>query len=369
MGICDTGDCQYQDVVESKPLEKPDDLAAQGSYFDEMYPFGIPEGNLADIDAPQGDAAFDFDGFDFGQHAFQGVDGGFTAPDTPQSSFTDQRYVSIPSQSQTHPGLRWRPLEQPVQQFQYPDPDIFAQPQIAPAPYYPPQPLLSANAMTPHNFGAITPPGQQFSSVNRPLFLHGNAGPPPATAGMFLYEPIQNYQDDRAFNPEDLALSDVPEDLVATAIREGWALPGDSAPRSVPVGDHTQQCPPLSDDLFIPDTGNGSDSDVPDSDGEYEPSSSARAKRPRRNKPSRPQAILPNGGVKKGRPCAKPQTDERRRVNERRMEGYYRRKYDQGNLEKARKQSKESYWRRKQRRIEAGEKVRSYNAPKRGRSN
>ena len=364
MGVSDIGDSQFLDVVESKAVEKPDDLAAQGSYFNDMYPFGIPEGNLADVDASQGDATFDFDGFDFGQHAFQGVDGGFTTPDTPQSSFTDQRYVSCPSQSQTHLDSRWRPLEQPVQQFQYPDPDIFAQPQIAPVPYYPPQPLLSANTLTPQNFGAITPPGQQLSSINRPLFLHGNMGPPPATAGMFLYEPIQTYHDDGAFNPEDLALSDIPEDLVATAIREDWALPGDSAQQSVPVGNHTQQRPPLSDDLFIPDTRHDSDSD-----GEFEPSSSARAKRPRRNKPSEPQAILPNGEVKKGRPCAKPQTEERRCVNERRMQGYYRRKYDQGNLEKARKQSKESYWRRKQRRIEAGEKVRSYNAPKRGKLN
>lgn len=177
-------------------------------------------------------------------------------------------------------------------------------------------------------------------------------GPPPATAAMFPYEPVQNYQDGRLFNPEDLALSD--EDLVATAIREGWALPGEN----------TQQCP-HPDDLFIPDTVNDCDSE---SDGEYEVISSARAKRPRRNKPARPQAILPNGEVKKGRPCAKPQTEERKRINQRRMEGYYRRKYDQGNLEKARQQSKESYWRRKQRRIEAGEKVRSYNAPKRGTS-
>ena len=180
-------------------------------------------------------------------------------------------------------------------------------------------------------------------------------GPPPAAAGIYPYKSIQTYQDNGAFNPEDLALSDIPDDLVATALREGWALPEDSTRHVF-----------HPDDLFIPDKRDDSDADIFDSD--YHPSSSSPAKRPRRTKPSRPQAILPNGAVKKGRPCAKPQTEERKRVNQRRMEGYYRRKHDQGNLEKARQQSKESYYRRKQRRIEAGEKVRSYNAPRRGRS-
>ena len=187
-------------------------------------------------------------------------------------------------------------------------------------------------------------------------------GPPLGMTDSFtLYEPIPNYQDDGAFNPEDLALSVASEDLVATAIREGWTLSGDSTTQAAFQGD-----------LFSPDMCNDADFDItnaPDFDGEYMPSSSAKAKAPRRNKPSKSKPAVQNGGVKKGRPCAKPQTEDRRRINERRMEGYYRRKYDQGNLEKARQQSRESYWRRKQRRVEAGEKVRSYNASKRARAN
>lgn len=358
MGVSDMGDFQHESLIDPSFLTIPDDVAAQGSSIDEMYPFGIPVGDFAD--APQGDAAvdFDFDGFDFDQPAAQGVEGGFTIPTTPQSSFPDQRYFSFPPQSQTHPISAWRPLVQPVEQFHYPDPEFFYQSSITSEPYYPLQPPPSVNTMTRHNFAAITPPGQQFSSIDHPLFLHGNMGPPPATAEMFPYEPIQTYQDNGAFNPEDLALSDIPEDLVATAIREGWVLQS------------TQQGA-LPDDLYIPNIYNDGDlnlSDVSDSDGEYKPSSFAKAKRSRRNKPSRPKAMLPNGETKKGRPCAKPQTEERRRINERRMEGYYRRKHDQGNLEKARKQSKESYYRRKQKKIEAGEKVRSYNAPRRGKA-
>ncbi|KAF6234820.1 hypothetical protein HO173_007040 [Letharia columbiana] len=358
MGVSDMGDFQYQSIVNPSLLTNPDDSAGQGPFFNDMYPFGISEGDFAD--APRADATLDFDDFDFNQQALQSVDGGFDIPTTPQSSLADQRYVSFLPQSQTLPSSVWRPLEQPVQPFNYPDPEIFSQSPIDPTPYYPLQPLPSDNTMTQHNFGAITPPGQQFSSIDHPLFLHGNMGPLPATAGMFQYEPISNYQDDGAFNPEDLSLSAVPEDLVATAIREGWALPGYITQQSAP-----------HDDLFVPNTGNDNDSDIsdaPDSDEEYKPSSFAIAKRSRRSRPSQNKAILPNGEVKKGRPCAKPQTTERMRINERRMEGYYRRKYDQGNLEKARQQSKESYWRRKQRRIAAGEKVRSYNALKRGTS-
>lgn len=359
MGVSDMGDFQYQSLVDPSLPTNPEDPAAQGPSFDEMYPFGLPGGDF--IDASQCDAAFDFDGFDFDQPAIQSADGGFAVPATPQSSFKDQRYVSFPSQSQAHPSSVWRPLEQPVQQYNYPDPEIFSQPPIGLTPYYPLQPLPSTNTMTQHDFRAITPPGQQFSSIDRPLFLHGNTGPPPAPMGMFQYEPIHQYQDDGAFNPEDLALSDIPEDLVATAIREGWALPGD----------HTQQ-DTLPNDFFVPEIGNDGSADLseaPDSDVDYKPSSSAKSKRSRRNKRSKPQAILPNGEVKKGRPCAKPQTEERRRINQRRMDGYYRRKFDQGNLEKARQQSKESYYRRKQRKVEAGEKVRSYKAPKRGKAN
>lgn len=358
MGISNMGDFQFENPVDPSLTPISDGLAAQDS-FEEMYPFGIPGGDFAD--APQGDASFDFDRFDFDQHAVQGVDGDLATATTPQSSFPEQRYVSSLPQSQTHPSSVWRPLEQPVEQFLYPDPEIFSQTSTTPHLYHPLQPLPSANTMAQHNFGAITPAGQQFSSIDRPLFLHGNMGPPLAITGTFPYEPIPNYQDDGAFNPEDLALSAVPEDIVATAIREGWVLPGDNTQQGV-----------LHDDLFIPDMGSDSDfdiSDAPDSDGEYVSSSFAKARGSRRNKPSKPKAMLANGEVKKGRPCAKPQTEERRRINERRMEGYYRRKYDQGNLEKARQQSRESYWRRKQRRVEAGEKVRSYNASKRGKSN
>lgn len=358
MGISDMGDFQYESLLDSSLLAG---LEAQGSSFDEMYPFGIPEGDSTE--APQADATFDFDGFDIEQQATQGVDSGYTLPTTPLSSFPDQRYVPFPTQSQTHPGSVWLPIGLPTQQFHYPNPEDLSQPQMTSTPYYPLQPLPSANTMTPHNFSAMTPPGQQFSSLDRPLFVHGNLGAPAAEAGMFQYEPIQTYQDDGIFNPEDLALT--PDDLVATAIREGWALSQEN---------NTQQDPCL-DDLFIPDVGNDNDFDASDADEEYKPSSSSsRAKRSNRrsnnrvSKPSRSQATLPNGEVKKGRPCAKPQTDERRRVNQRRMEGYYRRKHDQGSLEKARMQSRESYWRRKQRRIEAGETVRSYN-PGRGRSN
>ena len=338
------GDFQYENLVDPNLLTVPDDPAAQGSSFDEMYAFEIPGPDFTD--APQADATFDFDRFEFDPHAIQGVDGGFVLPTTPQSSFPDQRYVPLLPQSQTHPSSVWRPLEQPVQQFHYPDPEVLSRS----TPYYPPRSVPSSRVMTQYNFGAITPPGQQFSSIDGSLFSHGNTDLPPGAAGMFQYTPIPPYTDDRAFNPEDLALSDIPEDLVAAAIRDEWALPGN----------HNTQQDLLPDNLFIPDTGNDSDSD-----GEYRPrSSSATTKRIRRSRPSsKPKTILPNGEVKKGRPCAKPQTADRRRINERRMEGYYRRKYEKGNLEKARQQSKESYWRRKQRRIEAGEKVRSYNAP------
>ena len=353
MGISDMCDFQYESHMDPSLLA---DLEAQGSSFDEMYPFGIPEGDSTD--APQADASFDFDGFDFDQQATQGVDSGCILPTTPQSSFPDQRYVSFPIQSQTYPGSVWRPIEQPTQQFHYPDPETISQPQITTTPYFPHQPLPSANTMMPHNFGGITPPGQQISSIGHELFLHGDLGIPLAEAGMLPYEPIQNYQDNGSFNPEDMALSAIPEDLVATAIREGWALTEDNAQQG-----------PRPEDLFVPDAGNDSELDASDADGEFKPSSSsAKAKRSSRriNKPSRPQAVLQNGEVKKGRPCAKPQTEERRRINQRRMEGYYRRKHDQGNLEKARLQSRESYWKRKQRRIESGEKVRSYN-PNKGR--
>ena len=351
MGMSDMGDFQFQSLVDpGLPTDPPS--------FDEMYAFGIPGGDF--IDASQCDATFDFEGFDFEQPAIHGVNGGFAVPTTPQSSFPDQRYVSLPSQSQTHPSSVWRPLEQPVQQLNYPDPEIFSQPPIASTPYYPLQPFPSSNMMMQNDFGAITPPGKQFSSIDHPLFLHGNIGPPPDPIGIFSYEPIQAYQNDGAFNPEDLALSAIPEDLVLTAIREGWAL----------SRDNTQQGP-LPYDLFDPDHGNDGDaelSDACDSEADCKPSSSAKAKTTRRSKRSRPQAVLPNGEVKKGRPCAKPQTEERKRINQRRMDGYYRRKYDQGNLEKARQQSKESYYRRKQRKIEAGENVRSYKAPKRAKT-
>lgn len=355
--MADTGDFHYDSFLDPCLIPSSDELVAQGSSFDELYPFDIP-GDFAD--APQGDAAFDFD---FDQHPVQdAVDVDFATTTAPQSSHPDQRYVDPLPQSQTHPSSIWRPLEQPVKQYQYPEPDIFSQNIMAPKPYYPLQPLPSANTMMQHNFGSLTPVGQQFSSIDQPLFMHDNMGPSLAMTDEFgTYEPIPNYQDDGAFNPEDLAFSAASEDLVAVAIREGWTLPGDSTTQAAIQGD-----------LFNPDMCNDSDFDIanaPDSDGDYMPSSSAKAKAPRRNKPSRSRARVQNGSVKKGRPCAKPQTEDRRRINERRMEGYYRRKYDQGNLEKARQQSRESYWRRKQRRVEAGEKVRSYNAPKRAKAN
>lgn len=351
-----SGDFRYESLLDPSLLA---DLETQGSSFDEMYPFGVPEGESTD--APQANTTFDFDGFDIEQQATQGVDSGFTLPTTPRSSFPDQRYVPFPTQSQTYPGSVWRPIEQPTQQFHYPDPDFISQPQMTSTPYYP---LPSANTMMPHNFAAITPPGQQFSSIERPMFVHGSLGAPAAEAENFPFDPIQTYQDDGAFTPEDLDFSVIPDDLVATAIREGWALSEETAKQDSRL-----------DDLYIPDAGNDSDADASDSDREYKPSSSSSARpkpssrrinKNRISKPSRPQATLANGEVKKGRPCAKPQTEERKRVNQRRMEGYYRRKNDQGNLERARLQSRESYWRRKQRRIEAGEKVRSYN-PNKGR--
>ena len=349
--MADTGDFHYDSFLDPSLLPSSDELVAQAS-FDELYPFGIP-GDSAD--APQGDATFDFD---FDQHPVQDVvDVDFTTATTPQSSLPDQRYVYPLSQSQTHPSSIWRPLEQPVKQYQYPEPDIFSQDVMAPKPYYPLQPLPSANTMMQHNFGSLTPVGQQFSSIDQPSFTHDYMGPPIVMTDRFTpYEPFPNYQDDGAFNPEDLALSAASEDLVAAAIREGWTLTGDSTTQAAFQGD-----------LLHPGMGIDADFDITnalDSDGDYMPSSSAKAKAPRRNKPSRPKAVVQNGAVKKGRPCAKPQTEDRRRINERRMEGYYRRKYDQGNLEKARQQSRESYWRRKQRRVEAGEKVRSYNASK-----
>ena len=347
--MADTGDFHYDSFLDPSLLPSSDELVAQGSSFDELYPFGIP-GDSAD--APQGEAGFDFD---FDQHPVQDVlEVDYATTITPQSSLPDQRYVYPLSQSQTHSSSIWRPLEQPEKQYQYPEPDIFSQNIMAPKPYYPLQPLPSANSMMQHNFGSLTPVGQQFSSIDQPSLTHESMGPP-------LYEPFPNYQDDAAFNPEDLALSAASEDLVAAAIREGWTLTGDSRTQTA-----------FQSDLFNPDMCNDIDFDIanaPDIDGEYIPSSSAKAKATRRNKPSKSKPVVQNGSVKKGRPCAKPQTEDRRRINERRMEGYYRRKYDQGNLEKARQQSRESYWRRKQRRVEAGEKVRSYNASKWARAN
>ena len=358
MGVADMGEFHYQNITDPSLLANPDDPAELSSCFDEAHPFGIPGDDFAD--APQADATFDLDDFDFNQQATPQVDTSFAIPNTPTSSCPDQRYVSLPSQSQTDASSVWHPLEQPEHQFYYPDPDFSSPHSAILTPYYPLQPLQPANAMPQNNFRAITPPGQQLSSIDRSLFLHGNVGGPSATAGLYPYEPIQTYQDNGAFTPEDLALSDLSEDLVATAFSEGWALPGDNMPQ--------QQRFHLND-LYVPDMCNyDSDADIydaPESDPDYKLSSSSRAKRARRTKPS---TILPNGEVKKGRPCAKPQTEERKRVNQRRMEGYYRRKHDQKNLDKARQQSKESYWRRKQRRIEAGEKVRSYNASKEGRS-
>ena len=352
--MADTGDFHYDSFLDPSLLPSSDELVAQGSSFDELYPFGI-SGDSAN--APQGDAAFDFE---FDQHPVQDVvDVDYATTATPQSSLAAQRYVCPLPQAQTHPSSIWRPLEQPVKQYQYPEPEIFSQNIMAPKPYYPLQPLPSANSMMQHNFGSLTPVGQQLSSIDQPSFTHDNMGPPLATTDGFAYDPFPNYQDDGAFNPEDLALSAAPEDLVAAAIREGWTLPGDSTTQAAFQGD-----------LFNPNMCTDTNFDIANvlgTDGQYMPSSSAKAKATRRNKPSKSKPVVQNGSVKKGRPCAKPQTEDRRRINERRMEGYYRRKYDQGNLEKARQQSRESYWRRKQRRLEAGEKVRSYNASKRAK--
>ena len=296
---------------------------------------------------------FEFDDFDLDQQTFQGasVNGSLTMPNDPQSSvLEDQRYVALPSQTQTHPSPMFLSLEQPVQQFQYPDPDPFSYAQPISTPYYPLQPLSPANPTMQQNLRAITPPGQQISSIDSPLFLHDNMFTPTATAGLYPYSPIQPYQDNASFSASDLALSPIPNDLLSTPIYNGWSLPSNTLP---PKRSHPN-------DLYIPDPyPNLNDTDI--SDADFPPPPRA-PKRPRRSRLSRPHTILPNGEAKKGRPCAKPQTEERLRVNARRMEGYYRRKYESGNLEKARQQSKESYWRRKQRRIEAGEKVRSYNA-------
>lgn len=362
MSVADMSEFDSQNIIDPSLLANPDDPAELSSHFDETYPFGILGDDFAD--APQADATFNLDDFDFNQQATPQVDSGFAIPNTPQSSFPDQRYVSLPSQSQTDSSSVWQPLEQPEHLFYYPNPDFSSHPSTILTPYYPLPPLQAGNPMTQHDFRAITPPGQQLSSIDRSLFLHGNVGSPSATAGLYPYEPIQTYQDNGAFTPEDMALSDIPEDLVATAFYEGWALPGDN----------TTQCQQGShpNDLYVPDICNlSSDADIydaPEPDQNYKPSSSSRVKRARRTDPSRPQAILPNGEVKKGRPCAKPQTEERKRVNQRRMEGYYKHKHDQKYLDKARQQARESYWRRKQRRIEAGEKVRSYRVYKKGQS-
>lgn len=358
MSTADMGNFQYQDLVDPTLFTYQDDPAMEGSSFDDIFLSEIPEADPAH--APQTDATFNFHDYDFDQPGIQSVDTGFDLPTIPQSSLEDQRYVSFQSQSKSPPSSVWRPLEQHAQQLHYPDPEFFSLSPSAPTPYYPLQPLSSVSTMKQNSFRAITPPGKQCSSIDRQLFLHGNMGPPPAPAGSYSYEPIQTYQDNGAFTPEDLALSDIPEDLFATAIGEGWALAGNNMPQQ---GSHPN-------DFSVPYTRNYySDAELSDADfdPDYKPSYSSKAKKARRSRPSRPSKIQPNGEVKKGRPCAKPQTEERKRVNQRRMEGYYRRKHDQGNLEKARQQSKESYWRRKQRRIEAGEKVRSYNTLKRGR--
>lgn len=361
METSNISDFQFESLVDPSVLTNPNDLAAQDSSFDDIYPFGILEGDLAD--APQDDAMFNFDGIDFDQHAIQDVDGGFAIPTVPHPPFSDQRYVSLSPQSQTHLSSVWRPLEQPAQQFHYPDPNIFSHTTAGLTPYNPLQPLASTNPMTPQNFRAITPPGQQFSSIDSPLFLHGNMGPPAATVATPYYHPIPNYQDESSFNPEDMALSPIPEDLLATAIREGWAFPEDDSPlhAAFPI------------DLYLPNTGTDnhpSPSDLSDP-ARHRPSSTSTQpnKKHRRGaaKHSAPKTLLPNGEAKKGRPSVKPQTEERQRINKRRMEGYYRRKNDEGKLEKARLQSRESYWRRKQRRIQDGETVRSYGGVKRGR--
>ena len=328
---------QYQNMVDPRLLTNQDDPAIPDSILDEIYPFGIPESNIAD--APQAsDTLFDLNNFDFDPKTIPSIDGDFSIPATiPSMPLPDQRYVSLPSQPQTLPPSVSRPLEQPAQQhFQYPDPILLHH---GPRPYYTPQPVPSTKAMMQHQHRAITPPGQQVSSLDHSLFLHGNVTiPRPTAAASYPYAPVPTYQDDSAFNPEDLALSDISDDLLAT-----WA--------SLP-------------DLSTYHTSTSSsynNNDLPDSDDSYHPPSSPAKKAHRtRRRSSRPPRILPNGQVKKGRPCAKPQTEERLRVNQRRMEGYYRRKYEQGNLERTRQQSKESYWKRKQRRIDAGEKVRSY---------
>lgn len=353
MGIADMGEVHYENIMDPTLFTNPDDPAVLGSSLAEIYPCDLLEGDFAD--APQADATFDLDDFkfDFDKQATRAVDSGFAMPNSPQSLFRDQRYVSLP-QSQTHPTSVWRPLEQPVEQFIYPDPEVVCADFSSQMPtlsthYYPPQLVSPATTMTQQNFRAITPPGQQLSSIDQPLFLDNCLAQPPAVAGLYPYDTIPPYQDNGAFLPEDLALSPIPEELLATAIFERWPLPPNT----------TAQKRSHPDDLYIPNPRNN-DSDADLSDADFHPS--RPTKKVRRTRLSRPHTILPNGEVKKGRPCAKPQTEERKRINQRRMEGYYRRKHEQGNLEKTRTQSKESYWRRKQRRIEAGEKVRSYNA-------
>lgn len=354
MGIADMGEVYYENIMDPTLLTNPDDPAVLGSSLAEIYPCGLLEADFAD--APQADATFNLDdfNFDFSQQATCAVDSSFAKPNPPQSLFPDQRYVSL-SQSQTHPTSVWRPVEQPVEQYLYPDPDFSSHTPTLSTPYYPLQPLSPATTMTQQNFRAITPPGQQFSSIDPPLFVDNYLDQPAAIAELYPYETIQPYQDNGVFLPENLALSPIPEELLATAIFEGWPLPPNNTAQK-------RSHPDV--DLYIPDprnNNNNNDSDPDFSDADFHPSRATK-KVVRRTRLSRPHTILPNGEAKKGRPCAKPQTEERKRINERRMEGYYRRKNEQGNLEKARLQSKESYWRRKQRRIEAGEKVRSYNA-------
>lgn len=351
MGIADMGEVHYENILDPTLLTNPDDPAVLDLSLAEINPFGLLEGDFAD--APQADATFNLDefNFDFGQQATRAVDSALAMPNSPHSS-PDQRYVSLP-QSQTHPTPVWRPLEQPIEQFLYPDPDFSSHTPTLSTPYYPLQPVSPATTTTQQNFRAITPPGQQFSSIDPQLSLDNCLDLPAAIADLYPYETMPPYQDNGAFLPQDLALSPIPEELLATAIFEGWPLPPSN----------TAQKRSHPDDLYIPNpcnNNNDDDSDADLSDAGFHPPRAT--KKIRRTRSSRPHTILPNGEVKKGRPCAKPQTEERKRINQRRMEGYYRRKYEQGNLEKARMQSKESYWRRKQRRIEAGEKVRSYNA-------
>lgn len=341
------GEVHYESILDPTLLTNPDDPAVLGSPLAEIYPSCLLEGDFAD--APQADATFDVNdfNFDFDQQATSAVDSGFAMPNSPQPSIPDQRYVSLP-QSQTHPSPVWRPLEQPVEQFLYPDPDFSCNLPTLSMPYYPASP---ATTMTQQNFRAITPPGQQFSSIDPPLLLDNYLDQPAAIPELYPYDITPSYQDNAAFLPNDLALSPIPDQLLATALFEGRPLPPTitSQKRSHPDDD---------DDLYIPNAYHKNNNNS-DSDPDFHPS--RPIKKPRRTRLSRPHnTILPNGEVKKGRPCAKPQTEERKRINQRRMEGYYRRKHEQGNLEKARMQSKESYWRRKQRRIEKGEKVRSY---------